>query len=299
MPGHRTVRVLVYTHRWLGIASGVLFVVWFVSGIVMMYARMPELGESERLARLPSINSSFIRTLPPSPAEGDITRLAIGTLEGRPVFRVTALGRTALSFADTGDAVPPVDAEQALRIARSFVSGVSSVHYDTRLTDADQWSFGVRGRMPLHRIAVEDAADTRLYVTEHGGEVILKTTTSGRLWGWTGAVLHRFAFAPLRRNETLWSGTIVWLPLAAGVGCIAGRVRGRRFRRYAGLLFGVVAAMWIFSGLMSMDPWSWHPGTAPTSDQRARVVGGAIAPGDLSVEKLRKALTAFAPDRPR
>ena len=26
MSGHRTARVLVYTHRWLGIASGVLFV---------------------------------------------------------------------------------------------------------------------------------------------------------------------------------------------------------------------------------------------------------------------------------
>ena len=102
--GHRTARVLVYTHRWLGIVSGVLFVVWFVSGIVMMYARMPELGAAERLARLPAINPAFIRTLPPAPAEGDITRLAIGTLEGRPVFRVTARGRTELAFADTGDA---------------------------------------------------------------------------------------------------------------------------------------------------------------------------------------------------
>jgi len=105
MSGHRTARVLVYTHRWLGIVSGVLFVIWFVSGIVMMYARMPELSTTERLARLPAINSAHIRTVPPAPAEGDITRLTIGTLEGRPVFRVTARGRTDLVFADTGDAL--------------------------------------------------------------------------------------------------------------------------------------------------------------------------------------------------
>ena len=117
MSGHRTARVLVYTHRWLGILSGVLFVIWFVSGIVMMYARMPELSASERLARLPAINSTFIRALP-SPAEGDVTRFTIGTLEGRPVFRITERGRTVLIFADTGDHVPPVDAEQAIRIAR-------------------------------------------------------------------------------------------------------------------------------------------------------------------------------------
>jgi len=68
--GHRTARVLIYTHRWLGIVSGVLFVIWFVSGIVMMYARMPELSTAERLARLPAINASFVRSLPPATSPG-------------------------------------------------------------------------------------------------------------------------------------------------------------------------------------------------------------------------------------
>ena len=95
MGGHRTARVLVYTHRWLGILSGVLFVVWFVSGIVMIYARMPELSASERLSRLADINPSFIRALPP-PVDGEITRLTLGTLEGRPIYRVVSPGRTRL-----------------------------------------------------------------------------------------------------------------------------------------------------------------------------------------------------------
>lgn len=323
MSGHRTARVLVYTHRWLGILSGVLFVIWFVSGIIMMYARMPELGASERLARLTAINSSFIRRLPPAPFAGDITRLRISTLEGRPVFGVTSAGRTELSFADTGDPVPAVDAEQALRIARAFVSGVNAVHYDEKLTDADQWSFGVRGRMPLHRIAVEDQAGTHVYVTENGGEVVLKTTASGRFWGWTGAVLHWWYFTPLRRNAALWNEVIVWLSIAGTILCIVGMawglwrispIRGYRLRdhrqwspyagwmrwhHYAGLIFGIVTTTWIFSGLLSMDPWDWHPSTAPTPDQRARVAGGPLAVADLSVEKVRKALDAFAPDHPK
>ena len=57
--GHRTARVLVYTHRWLGIAAGLLFIVWFLSGIVMMYARMPALDPIERLARLPALDPAF------------------------------------------------------------------------------------------------------------------------------------------------------------------------------------------------------------------------------------------------
>jgi len=321
--GHKTARILVYTHRWLGIALGVLFVVWFVSGIVMMYARMPELSTTERLARLPAINSAHIRTVPPAPAEGDITRLTIGTLEGRPVFRVTARGRTDLVFADTGDALAPVDADQAIRIARAFLGGATEVHYDAKLTDADQWSFGIRGRMPVHRIAADDAAGTRLYVTENGGEVVLKTTASGRFWGWTGAVLHWLYFAPFRRHAALWNDTIVWVSIAGTVMCLVGVVwgmwrlapiRGYRLRdhrqwspyagwmrwhHYAGLIFGIVTTTWIFSGLLSMDPWDWHPSTAPTREQRSRVADGSIASPDLSVDKLRTVIDAFKPDHPK
>ena len=316
---HRTARVLVYTHRWLGIISGVMFLVWFVSGIVMMYVRMPELDPQERLTRLPVINPASIRVMPPAAANGDISRLTIGTLEGRPVVRVTDGGGTRLSFADTGDAVPAVDADQALRIARAFEGGISNLHYDTRLIDADQWSFGVRGRMPMHRIAVDDPAGTMLYVTETGGEVVLKTTASGRLWGGAGAVLHWLYFAPLRRNAALWNQVIVWISIAGTVMCLVGLawglwrispLRGYRLRRerhwspyagwmrwhhYAGLIFGVATTTWVFSGLLSMDPWAWHPSTAPTRDQRIRVAGGPLDLDDLSVSRVQRAVQAFRP----
>ena len=323
MSGHRTARVLVYTHRWLGIACGLLFVVWFVSGIVMMYARMPALGTAERLARLAAIQPSMIRTALPAPAGGEITRIIITTLEGRPVYRVTASGRTDAVFADTGDGVPPVDADQALRIARAFAGGHNEVRHEARLTDADQWSFGVRGRMPLHRIAVDDTAGTRVYVTENSGEVVLKTTASGRFWGGAGAVLHWLYFTPLRRNAALWNEVIVWTSIAGTVMCIVGiawglwrlaplrgyRLRDRRqwspyagwirWHHYAGLIFGVVTTTWIFSGLLSMDPWDWHPSTAPTFDQRSRVSGGAIAVGELPVEGIRRVVQAFVPALPK
>ena len=299
--------------------SGVAFIVWFLSGIVMMYARMPELDSQERLRRLPVINPASIRVMPSAAANADITRLTIGTLEGRPVVRLTESGRTELSFADTGDAVPTVDADQALRIARAFEGGVSKLHYDSRLIDPDQWSFAVRGRMPMHRIAVDDAAGTMLYVAEVGGEVVLKTTKSGRLWGGTGAVLHWLYFAPLRRNARLWSEVVIWASIVGTVLCVVGLawglwrispVRGYRLRRqrqwspyagwmrwhhYAGLIFGVVTTTWIFSGLLSMDPWDWHPSTAPTSDQRTRVAGGRLDLNDLTASHVQRVVQAFGP----
>jgi len=316
-------KALLLTHRWLGIAGCVLFATWFFSGIVMMYARMPELSTADRLARLPAIVPDTVRVAPPLAKDAEITRLLINTIETRPVFRVTSQGKTRSFFADTGDAVPPTDSSQAVRIATQFHHGMFTLRYDERLTDADQWSFGVRGRMPLHRLKAEDPDKTTLYVTENGGEVVLLTTQSGRFWGGAGAVLHWIYFTPFRRLSSAWNEFIVWTSIAGTIMCIVGiawglwrlsPLRGYRLRRephwspyagwmrwhhYAGLIFGVVTTTWIFSGLLSMDPFDWHPGTSPTREQRQRVSGGPIVAGELTPERLQRALKAFAPSWPK
>ncbi len=317
MSGHYPARVLIYTHRWLGIAIGILFINWFLSGIVMMYARMPALDPSERLARLPAIAATGLRVDPP-PAGSEITRFTITSLEGRPVYRMALEERTRFVFADTGDDVPAVDRDQALRIARAYV-GVGPVRYDAWLSDADQWTFDVRRQMPLHRIAVDDAAHTRLYVAENGGAIVGKTTASGRRWGALGAVMHWLYFAPLRRHAGSWSTMIIWVSIAGVVMCAAGlawgawriapirgyRLRDRRqwtpysfqmrWHHYLGLAFGITTAMWVFSGLLSMDPWSWSPPTTATPDQRLRLADGPIAAADLTAARLRRAVDAFRP----
>lgn len=316
LSGHRTARVLVYTHRWLGIAAGLLFIVWFLSGIVMMYARMPSLDPIERLTRLPAIAPASIRVAPPG--EGELSRFSIGSIEGRPVYRMTAGDRSRLVFADTGDDVPPVDAEQALRIARAFAGSYAPVRYDARLLDADQWTFDVRRQMPMHRIAVEDDAGTRLYVTENGGDIVMKTTASGRRWGAMGAVMHWWYFARFRRHAGLWSSVIIWTSIAGTVLCLVGivwgvwrlaPVRGYRLRdhrqwtpyaswmrwhHYLGLIFGVTTLMWVFSGLLSMDPWAWSPETSATPDQRQRLAGGPLLAADLTAGRIRRAVEAYA-----
>lgn len=313
---HRTARVLIYTHRWLGIALGVLFVVWFASGIVMMYARMPALDPGERLSRLPAINRVDIQQPPPNPG-GEVTRFTLTTLQRRPVYRITSKGVTQSFLAETGEPLGPINSGQAVLAAQDFYGiGRYSIRYDERLDDADQWSFGVRGRMPLHRIRVDDPDKTMLYVAENG-EVVLKTTKSGRFWGWTGAVLHWLYFTPLRRQSALWNESIVWLSIAGTLMCVVGvawgvwrfsPVRGYRLRRqphwspyagwmrwhhYAGLIFGLVTTTWIFSGLLSMDPWNWHPSTSPTREMRQRVSGGAIDLSALTTFRIRETLDAF------
>src|SRR5215218_9108505 len=98
----------------------------------------------------------------------------------------------------------------------------------------------------------------------------------GIAWGlWRVSPLRGYRL----RNHQQWSPYADWM----------------RGHHYAGLIFGVVTTTWIFSGLLSMDPWNWHPSTTPTRDQRARVAGGAVDVKDLTVARMQRALRAFAP----
>ena len=317
-------RLTIYTHRWLGIGGCLLFIAWFASGIVMMYARMPSLGAEERLARLERLDLAAARVSPAQIVARErlaATGIRIAMLRGRPVYRVASGRREVAAFGDTGELLQPVGADAAVAIARDFFPEyAATITYGTRLLDSDQWtlSSGVRSLMPLHRIEIGDPAGTELYAAEATGEPVLKTTRHGRVWGYLGAVIHWIYFTPFRRHAGLWTQSIIWVSFAGAVMCLTGLVWGvwrfspaGRFRlkrqmshspyagmmlwhHYAGLLFGVTTFTWILSGLLSMDPWDWHPGTAPTTEQREALSGGPLRTDLLTIERLRAAVGALS-----
>ena len=49
----RVIAALIVVHRYLGVAFCLIFLIWFSSGIVMVYKRLPEFSaeESEKLRR--------------------------------------------------------------------------------------------------------------------------------------------------------------------------------------------------------------------------------------------------------
>jgi hypothetical protein len=315
-------RALIYTHRWLGIFGSVLFVAWFASGLVMMYARMPLLTAGERVARLAPVDLADARMALADGAPERTERVRVSMLAGRPVYRFLARGDWTTVFADTGQTLERLTPDQAIDLARRFApEHTSTVRYDAYLTDPDQWTLEgeVRRRMPLHRIALGDADDTHLYVSVRSGEAVMKTTAAARRLGYLGAVVHWIYFTPLRRQATLWSQLIIWASIAGCVLCLSGLVWGvwrfswsaryrlkreqshtpyaglMRWHHYAGLGFGVVTFTWIFSGLLSMDPWNWSPSTSPTRQQREAMAGGALRLEELTLARLRSGVARAAP----
>jgi hypothetical protein len=311
-------RVLIYTHRWLGIAGCALFVVWFLSGIVMMYARMPDLTDQERLEHAAVVDAGRLNVAPSDAlthVKGRARGFRIGMFGGRPVYRFNTARGAAAVFADNGDPVPPLLPTQALDVARSFAPVGATLHSVEWITVPDQWTVSgeLRHFFPLHRVALEDATGTELYISAVTGEPVLKTTNAGRTWGYLGAVFHWLYFTPLRRQPAIWSNVVIGLSLAGCVLCLSGLgwglwrysgVRRYRLRRershtpyagmmrwhhYAGLVFGLTTFTWTFSGLLSMDPWDWHGGNGATAAQRQAVAGESASLDRLSAAELRAA----------
>jgi hypothetical protein len=302
-------RWVVFVHRWLGVAGGLLFLSWFVSGIVMIYARMPELPVGELIHRAQPLALGTVQHSPADAikAAGRVERMRIAMLHDRPVYRLVTDRTSTVVFADTGELLTPLDADRAVDVVRELApEHAATIRYDARLSDADQWTMGVRALMPMHRVAVGDGADTYFYVTERSGEVVMRTTARERRWAYPGAILHWLYFAPFRRQAALWTQSIIWLSIAGCVMCVTGLVWGlsvvkrspytglMKWHHYSGLIFGAVSFTWVLSGLLSMGPWGWSPGNAPTREQRERVAGGPLELETLTRERFHAAATALA-----
>jgi hypothetical protein len=285
-----------------------LFVVWFASGIAIIYGRgMPRLTPEVRLARLAVLD---LRALRLSPEEAvtraqladDPARAILVTVMDRPAYRFSSGDAWTTVFADTGELLERVSADQSLRIAGQFLNASeASLQYVGQISRADQWTLlEGSGLMPMHKVEANDGAGTQLYISERTGEVAVLTTRGSRAMAWAGAIPHWLYFATLRRNGAAWRQVVLW---ASGIGtlvALAGIVVGlfrfspssryrfglarsripyagwNRWHYLTGVFFGLFSLTWVFSGLLSMNPWWWSPDRGPSVEESWAFSGGAL-----------------------
>jgi hypothetical protein len=314
---------LIYVHRWLGIAGCLLFIAWFISGIAMMYVRMPTVTPDERSLHAEKLDLTALAVTPVQAAATAKARSAanaeLGMLLGRPVYRFTGRAPVVV-FADNGTKFASLSKDDAMRVAREWSPKDSAtMRYAEQLSIVDQWTIQYRQHMPIHEVLLGDAADTRLYISNTTGEVVVDATRSERFWGYIGPVMHWLYLPVLRRNGPLWTKVIIWSSGIGCVMCILGLVVGlfrfspsARFRprqggtrtpysgmmkwhHYAGLIFGVITLTWTFSGLMSMGPFSWLDDGPEPDALRTTITGKPDYPA-ISADGLRAAYAGISRD---
>ena len=306
----------ILIHRWMGVTFCVLFAMWFVSGMVLMYWDYPGVSRADRLARAAPLSPAQIQI---SPAEAfaalgpseppEEVRLVMAA--ARPVYRFRWGPDQAVVYADTGEVQGDFSSRLALEVAAEWASQpAAAAHFDGLLTQPDQWTVSgeFNALRPLFKYSWPNGAE--VYVSQPSGEVVQSTTRGARLGAWLGAIPHWLYFTPLRRHGETWSRVVIW---ASGIGtamAFFGLVVGalmvspskryhfpdgpssipyagqKRWHTMLGLIFGLVTCTWIFSGMLSMDPFGWE------SSGQARRMNAALRGGPLR-------LPAFAARLPR
>jgi PepSY-associated TM region len=280
-------RLLIVVHRWLGVALCLFFALWFPSGIAMMYWDFPGVSPADRLDRSPALEASKVRlsvaqavaALGASPP----SEVRLNTFDGRPVYRVRINGIDEIVYADTGERQREVSNATALRIASAWTAQPASAATVATIDDADQWTVqtSFRALLPISRFTWPNG--DQVYLSQRSGEVVQFTTNASRLEAYLGPIPHWLYFTPLRRHPSLWNGVVMWLSgigtVAAMLGLAVGvwmyspvrryRVDGaavslpyrgpKRWHAVLGLIVGVAAVTWAFSGMLSMEPFPTRP----------------------------------------
>ncbi|PSM13912.1 PepSY-associated TM helix domain-containing protein [Stenotrophomonas maltophilia] len=288
-------------HRWLGIGGCLLMLLWFVSGMVMLFIGYPKLTPGERLAALPLLGDAGdwrgLSALPDA-VQAEPEAVALTTVGGEAAYVVRSGSNVGAWSVRTGQALLPVSAQRAEASAAQFAGGQAFV--GAMRVGEDRWthSRALDAHRPLYRVEVGGAQPGDVYVSSHTGEVVLDAPRVQQRWNYVGAWLHWLYFLRMQSVDPVWTWVVIVLSALCTVAAISGIVVGVWRWRFRGHyrtgaktpyvepwmrwhhLIGLVAAAfvftWIFSGLMSMNPLGVFSSTRESIDSE-RYHGPAAA----------------------
>lgn len=295
---HRWIGIVLCLFMALWFVSGVVM-------MYVGYPRLTQLERLEHLHELSlpgacciSPRQAFLassKVLPLNPRElrtggDDVTPELKLAMIGNTPYWLIGEGRnrqTAVNAA-TGEVVDRFEDTHALLAARRFAPESRPTLIEVVQQDIFTVSSGLNLHRPLFRIALNDEDGTELYVSSRTGEVILDTNRQERGWNYIGSILHYLYplkgefFDKWRRDIIIYTslaGTVLAL-LGVWIGILRWRFKGRfnsgshspyrndwmRWHHISGLIFGLVTITWVFSGMLSLNPWKVFEsgGTKPT-----------------------------------
>ena len=269
-------KIMQFIHRILGTALSILFLVWFLSGLVMIYHTFPRADRADKRAKMDILSPENLPSLDQIekrlPQNERINHVTLNSYLGQTVFHLRTEKGSYDIPADSTERLPVIDWNHIQRVASLW--NTSSIAKVDSLYTLDQWiPFGrLKEEFPIYKFHFADPERHELYISSKSGEVLQYTDKNSRFWAWLGAIPHWVYFTSLRQDAELWIKVVVWLSGIGCVMCIAGIYLGIRDFRLArrrhlispykkfwykwhhilGVLFGLFVLTFCFSGMMSL-----------------------------------------------
>lgn len=259
-------------HRILGSALSLVFLVWFLSGFVMIYSGFPH-ADRKRAFNKQEPLKRHIASVQPFTTDSILPQqLTLSVLNGKPVYTYSDKQVDASTLA-------PIHS-----FSEKTLDSIISVSYTANfekevLNDFDSWIPWAyfEKYFPIHKYYIKNSAKTEVYLSEKTGKIVQETTAKKRWLARFGAIPHWFYFKSLRLQKGLWADIIIWL---SGIGCIlclsgivVGFYRSRKWRKakkrgllgfspykkkwyrwhhIIGMTFGLFTFTFVFSGMLSL-----------------------------------------------
>ena len=271
-------RIIYSIHRVLGTFLSILFLVWFLSGFVMIYHSFPRVTPQDRnratgvlSADMPEIGKVLNRIYPDTLIQRINFKI---TSYGQSVFEISTQDSSYNLVADSSIFILKISYEQIEDYAKKWCSA-NIVKVDT-LEEVDQWiPFNrLMKDMPIYKFHFGDAEKHQLYISSRTGEALQFTDKDSRFWAWLGAIPHWVYFTSLRQDVELWNTAVIWLSGLGSIMCLIGFILGiymlvKQYRKrkklstpyrkffykwhhVLGFVFGIFVFTFVFSGMMSL-----------------------------------------------
>lgn len=289
-------------HRRLGLVLGPAVLLWFLSGVVLLWVPYPSLTEGEWFSMAGALSTreccvSFPSLVKKLERPDGIESLRLRMVGDRPVVVAQSLNGSLVAVsADRDGVLAPFTQEGIERIVQPFAAGRTI--NEVELIDHDVWTVHQRfdPYRPLWKVQLSGEQEPVLYVSSVTGDVVQDTTAEERRWNLVGAVIHWWYWPSLRRHWAWWDRLVWWL---SGVGTVmvfagslilsrdcmqrgwrGGLAEGRQVHRWLGVITGISACCWMASGWLSMDHGRWFSDGKVNAEDRERFMGGRLTVRD-------------------
>ena len=300
----------------MGTTLCLLFLLWFASGIGMMYWTYPSVSDEDRLRHDPPLDARKINVSPEEAyadleTDQPVDGARIVVFDGRPAYRFHIGRRESVVYADTGEKQAGCSLELSGKIASAWTGEQTAGQVETH-TDQDQWTIpgNFKALLPLRKYSWPDGR--QVYVSTVTCQVEQDSTRRLRLKAYLSAIPHWLYFTPICKHTQQWSQAVIWTSglgtVTAALGLVIGiwsyspskRYRHahapssipfagmKRWHLILGLTFGVLTCTWVFSGMLSMDPFpSLQQGNPHIGKiEVAQALGGGAPPLSSFAAKL-------------
>lgn len=264
-------KIFIQVHKISGSLLSLIFVAWFISGIVLIFDGFPHASRNQRFLHLDEFTPRQFESIKP-PSNDFKGRVVLELTDGKPVYRVLSGRKAQKTFdATTLKPISYFTSEHAQKLSESFNG--HPVKQIKKINDFDQWipwSY-YKPLFPLYKCYMSDPLHTVIYVSEKTGEIVQETDRKERWSARFGAIPHWVYFKQLRLAKDAWRWVVIILSVfgmfMSVTGIYSGIVRLKK-RRHKGLspykkfwckwhhllgfFFGLFVFTFILSGFFSV-----------------------------------------------